>query len=197
MLRGLVGTRRKSFLWRVHKGLEKWKFPRGKRKMGEGEEACKRGSLAWTKWRGQMKWQLRVGLPQVHLWDQPRLGCPGTLPGSGDEQWWGAGACWASLGGEEADSPLLRPKSSSGGCPPRAAVCPHKLSLPHMGEQAGRNCLQALWGASAGPRGCGREPWCRAAAHQDEHGDSAQRGRGIPVLGGMQPPPGMSLSSLS
>lgn len=99
MLRGLVGARRKSFLRRVHEGLEKWKFPRGKRKIrSEGEGACKRGSLAGTKRRGLMKWQPRAGLSQVHLWDQPRLGRPGRLPGLGDEGWWGAGACWASLG---------------------------------------------------------------------------------------------------
>lgn len=98
MLRALVGVRRKSFLWRVHKGLEKLKFPRGKRKIrSEGEGACKRGSLAGTKWRGQMKWEPRVGLPQVRLWDQPGLGCPRRLPSLGNEWRWGAGACRASL----------------------------------------------------------------------------------------------------
>lgn len=82
MLRELVG---------IHKGLEKWRFPRGKiKKQGGVQER----ELAATK--RLVKWQPRVSLPQVHLWDQPSLRCPGRLPimgKSGSEEQEHAGHC--------------------------------------------------------------------------------------------------------
>lgn len=52
------------------------------------------GELAGTKPCGLVKWQPRVGLPQVHLWEQPRLRCPeGSLVQgkSGGGEWEHAG----------------------------------------------------------------------------------------------------------
>lgn len=130
---------------------------KNKRRRGRGVqegEPC-RDKMAWAD-----EVATESGFAPASPVGPAQAGVPWKAPCFGGRAVVGSRSMLGITGGEEADSPLPRPKGSSGGCPPRAAICPQELSLPHVGDTSWARLPLGTLGGCGWPMGI----WGRALA---------------------------------